>query len=704
MLTAALAAALGIRIRFQMLSSDSGTFEALKALWGLKQRTNRPLIVWLGAGVSSWIGYKRWKELAEDFHRAYVKQMSSYDRVSGSKLLERDQLPEVFQLCRDCDEQYYFRLLAGSFPPVKSSPLFDRVIRDLKSISPTRIVTTNIDEALERRLPESVIERSDVPRVLHALDSGSSFIAKLHGTVSSVRSTVMSSSDYIELTHDRQYIETLKHLLGRCSVIFLGYGVRDQYLVDVLRESQDVNSLFGDGPHFLAPSEERTDLPRSVKIIRYSNEYHHDHRSSLLAVEVISREFDETLPVLEITAEPYEPRSLHVVSDLYPVGTSTTSQVVEVKGPDSERSQLLSGPAWASNEIGGQSTAAFDLAVGLTCFERTMVPLHYIGALIGTLGGVENLVRLMDQGAIQFVQWNYHDCIHTTMDGGFGNVVFAELPMQSPEEIIRSKVRFPAGSESALAAFIGKAEEQVTRVEFDKYRIQNACAGVLISPIIRKLIGLSDGTPVGNIPRWLAGPVLRIAQLLRIGSTCQSMDAASMKLMPGTARIAAIAFGAAAQGAMAAQSASYILGRNTNPIDGSFFAQNPSVWQAISKFRELETAARLRKEVLRLINYDLGAEIPAAIDAGLRQALPVSVTSSEASRDMAALLTSHGVRIPPLVWSSANMLERGPAIWRQHSLSRLKVYLKDQRLGDYDPCPCGSGDKVRFCCLDSLGS
>jgi hypothetical protein len=32
--------------------------------------------------------------------------------------------------------------------------------------------------------------------------------------------------------------------------------------------------------------------------------------------------------------------------------------------------------------------------------------------------------------------------------------------------------------------------------------------------------------------------------------------------------------------------------------------------------------------VLGLINYDRGAEIPAAIDAGLKRALPISVTSS----------------------------------------------------------------------------
>jgi hypothetical protein len=264
-------------IEFPMLRSDTGTFDALKALWRLNQRTNRPMILWLGAGVSSWIGHKRWKELAEDFHRAYIRQVSSYDRARGNRFLEREQFPESFQLCRDCDEQLYFRLLADSFPPVESSPLFERVIRDLKNVTPTRIVTTNIDESLERCLPLPVVQRSDIQRVPQMLDSSSSFIAKLHGTVSSVRSTVMSSSDYAELTQDRVYVETLKHLLGRCNVVFLGYGVRDRYLVDALSESWNLNSLFGDGPHFLVTSEARTDLPSSVKIIMYSDEHYHDH-------------------------------------------------------------------------------------------------------------------------------------------------------------------------------------------------------------------------------------------------------------------------------------------------------------------------------------------------------------------------------------------------------------------------------------------
>src|SRR5713101_1269589 len=126
-----------------MLSWDATTFDSLKKLWGLANTSNRkPLLIWVGADASSWLGYERWEEVAHRFHRSFIKNTSKYRSADGAGALARKDYPAVFQLCFDADAQQYRSLLARSFSPRQVKPVYKRFLDALQRIEMTSIITT----------------------------------------------------------------------------------------------------------------------------------------------------------------------------------------------------------------------------------------------------------------------------------------------------------------------------------------------------------------------------------------------------------------------------------------------------------------------------------------------------------------------------------------------------------------------------------
>jgi hypothetical protein len=234
-----------------MLDSDPVTFESLTRLWGLAENSgNKPVVVWVGAGASSWLGYERWEEVAERFNRTFIKKASAtYNAIDASDALKSQDYPRLFQLCFDASPEMYRSMLAGSFSPKSIRPVYKRFVEAVDRIERVSLVTTNVDEMLEHSMPGfQVLQRSDLSRITELLASGSRFLAKLHGSVSAIETTVFKTDDYSSLERDVSFVECVKYLMAACSIVFIGYGVRDRYVIDLLCRSATTYSLFGDGP------------------------------------------------------------------------------------------------------------------------------------------------------------------------------------------------------------------------------------------------------------------------------------------------------------------------------------------------------------------------------------------------------------------------------------------------------------------------
>ncbi len=98
-----------------------------------------------------------------------------------------------------------------------------------------------------------------------------------------------------------------------------------------------------------------------------------------------------------------------------------------------------------------------------------------------------------------------------------------------------------------------------------------------------------------------------------------------------------------------------------------------------------------------------GSDVVTSINAGLRATIPTK-TLLAAHDKLNGLLMAQGAltNLTPAIWSSMSYANKATALWRRRSAQTLKEYCARHRIGRYDPCPCGSGDSLRFCCEESL--
>jgi hypothetical protein len=287
---------------------------------------------------------------------------------------------------------------------------------------------------------------------------------------------------------------------------------------------------------------------------------------------------------------------------------------------------------------------------------------------------------------------------------GFGHLATGKVDALTTREVIARQLAPAPGRESDAAARFALLESKTIRQDLSgSLNFANVCNGLFVSPTVRAALGISEATPVGLIPRWVAAPAMRVVQIARVGATCQALGVSSMKLMPGAAQVAQVAFATIAGGVVANEAASYVLTGQFEVVPEDAIS-NPDVWRAILKFRDSSAGSGLRDCVNACLLANQGAEIVAAIDASLKRALPRKVLT-EARRAMSALLLASNSKlgITPGVWSDAHDLWNGPAAWRSMTRTRLEGYLRERRLGPYDLCPCGSCEKIKYCCQAVLG-
>ncbi len=251
-----------------MFSDDPHTSAALQALCDSGSKKQKPIVFWIGAGASAWAGFPLWDELTANLHSHFGRTIPAYEKQSAGHALTEQKFPTVFQLMKDADPPSYFRELTAAFGPSSHSPVYLRLLRSLKKIHPLHILTTNVDETLERNLDSTVtVQVSDVERIGGLVQSKQSFICKLHGTSSAAQSMVFTDDDYSRLIGKASYLATIRELFSLSTVVFVGYSLRDEYLVKLLLESESNHPLFGTGPHFLITANERTDSGRRKRAV-----------------------------------------------------------------------------------------------------------------------------------------------------------------------------------------------------------------------------------------------------------------------------------------------------------------------------------------------------------------------------------------------------------------------------------------------------
>jgi hypothetical protein len=708
-----------------MLSSEKDSYAALQELTG-SQNDQRPLVLWVGAGVSAWAGFPLWHGLASSMHTKFSRSCTTYDKALALKELTSSNFPAVFELMKRGNTQLYFRELADVFNLRAPSAVYYRLLRALGKIKPLHIFTTNVDEVLEQNLPSIItIQGSDIERVTRLFHQRESFVCKLHGTSSSVGSMVFASSDYDALTANSTYLDVLKEVFSTATVVFIGYGLRDQYLLELLSRADKDRSIFGVGPHYVVSSANDLQLPRAVRQIKYLAE-HADHRDALLVLELLvetrsgeaKKSDSDQFKVKPSTAI----KSIYYLADLLPaVGTFTTSQTATLAGPDGAVSgEFISGDGYVQSEIQitGYS-AAHDLIVGLLCFDTVCFDTSRLG-IVHTLLGSEIFWQLLRLEALQVVDIREQSVVLFSVGDPITGVLTDITMGDSTKQSVDGEPMVPMSIDAVIRRYlqpaVGKealAEEQFEFLAKSAFKVVSAdlktgfseqARLALVNPSIRKLLGVSLGTPHGVVPRWVAFPILRLARLMSTGAVCQAINASATRMIWGAERLATTAFSSAAGKTWADDAASYVLTGKFNSDVGSIVTKNPALLSRLLEFRLSQQGENFRKEISSVLQSDQGAQVAAAVNAGLKTALTPSVLEQAKNQFSGLFTLEHGGSMLPAVWGDLQNGEARIAKWRERSRLMLREEMRKHNWSPYSACPCGSGEPLKFCCLEALSS
>src|SRR5262249_2235691 len=168
---------------------------------------------------------------------------------------------------------------------------------------------------------------------------------------------------------------------------------------------------------------------------------------------------------------------------------------------------------------------------------------------------------LVSVDVIRFVHWKGFDSLmFLGRNSGFGHLTTGRIQRRSTKDVITEQLAAVPGREADASAKFALLESQTKRIDLSgNLNFADICNGLFVSPATRNILGLSEATPAGQLPRWAAAPALRVVHVARVGATCQMLGLSSMKLMAGAAKVAEVAFSAIAGGVLANEATSYTL-------------------------------------------------------------------------------------------------------------------------------------------------
>jgi hypothetical protein len=162
-------------------------------------------------------------------------------------------------------------------------------------------------------------------------------------------------------------------------------------------------------------------------------------------------------------------------------------------------------------------------------------------------------------------------------------------------------------------------------------------------------------------------------------------------------------FGLAAARDWAHEAASYVMTSQADIDIGVTI--DAAVLRTILKFRNTSEGVALRNEVLQQLKVNAGSEFISSVNAGLKRNIPFTSLDTP-RRAFAALLAaeSSGTRLTRAISFNPLYSDASISLWRKPSLKELREVCEARKIGPYDPCPCGSGEKLKFCCMEALMS
>jgi SIR2-like domain len=693
-------------------SSDSHTFLSIQLL---KQTVadERPITFWIGAGASRWAGYESWKDLARRMRSHFLRIQPEFDNERAKEYIADGRFPDLFQLCKESSRTTYRHFLAEALRARPVPAIYDRFLSQLRRVDRLFLVTTNADEILERNVTSPVlIQRSDISRVAGKLLERSPFICKLHGSISNIDSLIFAEEDYLLLLRDSAYIAAVKNIFTNSSVVFLGYGVQDQYVLKLLNENIADQALFGAGPHFIVTSNEGPIL-ENLHAIRYRVDRHADHSAAMTVLDVIHQIHENPQRATtsgtnaKVAGSQPNAETAYYISDFIPPGTWSTSQTITAVGQQGGNEvRAILGLGFTNDEVPYRvSTAFHDFVVALTCFDRVYLPLNSLAKLPRSLGDIL-ITRLLQNTILKFLHFPEELCVFFKKDELFGSL--DNLALRAGEtcievgDLIRRYLIPIPGQEKAAENLFRLIEEHTIVHSKGIADVPWLARDALLMPQIPKLLGIGDAIGPNRVPQWLAYSYLRLGHLVHTAVICSELGIQAAKLPYGGEILTTAAFNVSIGASTADEAASYAISGRYNTDLGAFVEHNPGTIDRILDFRATQSGEQLRSEIRKALLANSAFEFTASVNSGLSRTIPTSVLQKANDQMSTLLIGSAQLTTTPAVWTNEWQPDSVTRRWRDKSRGILLQLCASRQITKDDLCPCTSGDRLKDCCLRPL--
>jgi hypothetical protein len=318
---------------------------------------------------------------------------------------------------------------------------------------------------------------------------------------------------------------------------------------------------------------------------------------------------------------------------------------------------------------------------------------------------------LTDSGAIKFIDIVHSPVYAAQSDNLMGDIGI--LREQDPHEtetrsslgVIRKMLKPAPGKESEGEAKIEElAACAVSFSSSDRLGLPSMVRDALLLPHVSQLLGYSDYVVPNSIPRWLAFPTLRLAHLVQTGLICDELHIRAARVPFGGISLLSAAFNVKPATQTAYDFASFILTGAYGSNLSSYIETHPDVLLKILEFRGSGEGEALRRELSDRLETNDGTEFSAAIDGSVRKAIPTAVIQAAKNKFSMLLKTDNPNSSATAVWGNSNADDQSLWRWREHSRDLLWIEAKALGIKSDSSCMCGSGDRLRDCCLKALKS
>lgn len=226
------------------------------------------IVLFIGAGVSCLVGYPTWDTLAKRILSALaedndIMSFSWADVDAISLLSPRHKISIAIDICRKNkknisellkktlvqtvnDKSEIYKLIV-SIPAVFVTTNYDSCLTDTFVAGETMLIDpkpSNEKEVIPttQKKRRSIYKRNEI--TIEKLTS-QDVVFHLHGAIKGdENSLVLTTRDYVENYRDKNIIEFLDHLFDKYSVIFIGYGLSEEEILEyVVRKRKSMDEI-----------------------------------------------------------------------------------------------------------------------------------------------------------------------------------------------------------------------------------------------------------------------------------------------------------------------------------------------------------------------------------------------------------------------------------------------------------------------------